>query len=84
MVRARSLQRKPEAQRWSADVLAHVNQRPQEIFYRATALPTGHREPQSGLEERVAEGDEPPKTRASTHRDLRVTLEDLGGLVTLQ
>ena len=70
VVRARSLQRKPELARWSADGLAAVNQRPQDMLYRASAAPTGRREPQQELGDRIATGDAPPKTRTTSLPDL--------------
>ena len=77
VVRARSIQRKPESQRYDPELLGQVNQRPQDVFYRASATPSGRREPQEDLDERLAPDDEPPKTRITGQHDLRVTLQDL-------
>ena len=77
VVRARSIQRKPESQRYDPELLGQVNQRPQDMFYRASAAPSGRREPQDDLDERLAPEDEPPKTRITGQHDLRVTLQDL-------
>ena len=62
VTRARSVQRKPESQRWDSEILGQVNQRPQDVLYRASAAPSGRREPQEDLEDRLAPEDELPKT----------------------
>ena len=54
-----------------------VNQKPQDSLYRAAAAPTIRTEGGSGFEQRTAPEDEPPKTRETTTRDLRVTEEDI-------
>ena len=77
IARSRSLQRKPESERWRHESLAEVSQRPQDALYRATAAPAGRREPHQDLGERLAVEDEAPQTRAGSAHDLRVTVEDL-------
>ena len=54
-----------------------VNQRPCDAFYRATVQLAGRREGEQGFDPRVAPEDEPPKTRASAERDMKVTLGDI-------
>ena len=52
LIRARSLQRKPQIHRWLAEELMKVDLRPRDALYRATAEPAGRREPRQGFEER--------------------------------
>ena len=77
IVRARSVQRKKESDRWDSKALSEINQRPQDTLYRAAAAPTGRREPDEGLKDRIAPEDEPPRTRVSTTREMKVTLDDI-------
>ena len=77
VTRARSVQRVSESKRWNADALVAVNQRPQDTLYRAAAQPIQRGANDDLFAERTAPEDEPPKTRATSIRDLKVTIEDL-------
>ena len=81
LVRARSLQRKPKAQRWSAEELMKVDLRPKDPLYRATAEPTGRREPSQGFEERPDLAHPQVATRTRSIHDFSVLkkhLEEFG------
>ena len=77
VARARSIQRRPESVRWDADTLMKINQRPSDVFYRANAPLLDRRDPEAGFEPRVNPEDEPPKTRATATRDMKVTASDI-------
>jgi len=77
IIRTRSVQRKSESDRWDVDGLVGISQRPMDTLYRATATPTGWREPSGDFEQRLAPEDEAPRTRPSVAPDLRVTVKDL-------
>ena len=77
VTRARSIQRRPESARWSADEPMAINQRPGDSLYRATTPVSGRHEADQGFEQRLAPEDEAPKTRATSSRDMKVTMGDL-------
>lgn len=77
IVRARSVQRKSESQRWESKALAEVSQRPQDVMYRSTAAPIRRKELAEDFKDKEASEDEPPRTRASSAHDLKVIIEDL-------
>ena len=74
ITRARSIQRRPESARWSAEELMAVNQRPGDSLYRATMPLSGRHEAGQDFEQRLAPEDEVPRTRATSTRDMKVTL----------
>ena len=77
VTRARSIQRRPESERWSPEKLMEVNQRPIDALYRAAQPIADRKEPDRAFDYRPTQEDEGPKTRASNSRDMKVTLGDL-------
>lgn len=77
VTRARSVQRRPGSVRWSAEELMTLNQRPGDSLYRATVPLETRYEAGQDFEQRLNPEDEPPRTRTTSTRDMKVTLGDL-------